>query len=114
MRSRSSTHSTGRKRSSRATRKRIAARAPRRQPCYRDLITQSTDTRIKADAARASGDVRAANAFFQTAIKEYPEDPALRARWGELFVATHQNNEAARLFEEALSSTKSTRPRKSV
>jgi tetratricopeptide (TPR) repeat protein len=70
--------------------------------CYRNLIAQSTDTRIKADAARASGDVRAANAFFQTAIKEYPQDPALRARWGELFVATHQNNEAARLFEEAL------------
>ena len=49
-----------------------------------------------------SGDVRAANAFFQTAIKEYPEDPALRARWGELFAATHQDNEAVRLFEEAL------------
>ena len=26
--------------------------------CYTNLITQSTDTRIKADAARASGDVR--------------------------------------------------------
>jgi tetratricopeptide (TPR) repeat protein len=70
--------------------------------CYTNLISQSTDTRIKADAARASGDVRAANAFFQTAVKEYPEDAALRARWGELFVATHQSNEAARLFEEAL------------
>jgi len=70
--------------------------------CYRNLIAQSTDTRIKADAARAGGDVRAANAFFQAAIKEYPEDAALRARWGELFIATHQYNEAARLFEEAL------------
>ena len=70
--------------------------------CYANLITQSTDTRIKADAARASGDVRAANTFFQTAIKEYPQDAALRARWGELFAATHQNNEAVRLFEEAL------------
>jgi tetratricopeptide (TPR) repeat protein len=70
--------------------------------CYRRLVSQSTDSRIKADAARAAGDVRAANAFFQTAIKEYPDDPALRARWGELFFATHQNNEAIRLFEEAL------------
>jgi len=70
--------------------------------CYTNLISQSTDTRIKADAARASGDVRAANTFFQTAIKEYPQDAALRARWGELFAATHQNNEAVRLFEEAL------------
>jgi tetratricopeptide (TPR) repeat protein len=70
--------------------------------CYRRLIAESTDTRIKADAARASGDVRAANTFFQTAIREYPEDPALRTRWGELFAATHANNEAVKLFEEAL------------
>ena len=63
---------------------------------------ESADPRIKADAARATGDVRAANAFFQAAIKEYPEDAALRTRWGELFVATHQNNEAVKLFEEAL------------
>jgi cellulose synthase operon protein C len=70
--------------------------------CYRRLIAESSDTRIKADAARASGDVRAANTFFQTAVKEYPEDPALRTRWGELFAATHANNEAVKLFEEAL------------
>jgi len=70
--------------------------------CYRSLVTSSTDSRIKADAARAAGDTRGANGFFQAAIKEYPEDPALRTRWGELFAATHQNNEALRLFEEAL------------
>jgi tetratricopeptide (TPR) repeat protein len=29
-------------------------------------------------------------------------DAALRARWGELFLATHQNNEAVKLFTEAL------------
>ena len=70
--------------------------------CYRNLVNTSPDTRIKADAARAAGDVRGANAFFQAAIKEYPDDPALRTRWGELFVATHQNNEAVKLFQEAL------------
>ena len=70
--------------------------------CYRSLLAQNQDPRIKADAARASGDVRAANAFFQTAIMEFPEDAALRTRWGELFLATHQNNEAIRLFQEAL------------
>ena len=70
--------------------------------CYRNLLTQSTDNRIKADAARATGDVRAANSFFQAAVKEYPEDAALRTRWGELFAATHQDNEAVRLFQEAL------------
>jgi tetratricopeptide (TPR) repeat protein len=72
------------------------------QSCYLKLVAESKDTRIKADAARASGDVRAANAFFQTAIKEYPEDPRARVRWGELFLATHQNDEAVKLFQEAL------------
>jgi tetratricopeptide (TPR) repeat protein len=70
--------------------------------CYLDLLAKSADTRIKADAARASGDVRAANAFFQTAIKEYPQDARVRTRWGELFLSTHQNNDAVKLFQEAL------------
>jgi tetratricopeptide (TPR) repeat protein len=72
------------------------------QACYANLRAQNPDPRIKADAARAAGDVRAANSFFQAAINQYPEDPALRTRWGELFLATHQHNEAIRLFEEAL------------
>jgi tetratricopeptide (TPR) repeat protein len=72
------------------------------QSCYGALIADTKDTRIKADAARASGDVRAANAFFQVAIKEYPQDAPLRVRWGELFLATHQNQEAVKLFQEAL------------
>jgi tetratricopeptide (TPR) repeat protein len=72
------------------------------QSCYLGLVAGSEDLRIKADAARAAGDLRGANAFFQEAIKAYPEDPALRARWGELFLATHQNNEAVKLFQESL------------
>ncbi|HET8696373.1 MAG TPA: tetratricopeptide repeat protein, partial [Gammaproteobacteria bacterium] len=72
------------------------------QACFTSLVATSTDSRIKADAARASGDVRAANGFFQTALKEYPMDAALRTRWGELFSATHQGNEAVKLFQEAL------------
>jgi Tfp pilus assembly protein PilF len=71
------------------------------QQCYLALLAKTTDPRIKADAARANGDVRAANAFFQEAIKQYPMDAALRARWGGLFLETHQNNEAAKLFEES-------------
>ncbi|HEY9183081.1 MAG TPA: tetratricopeptide repeat protein, partial [Gammaproteobacteria bacterium] len=70
--------------------------------CYRKLLAENPDSRIKADAARALGDVREANSRFQAAIKEYPDDAALRTRWGELFIATHQNNEAIRLFQEAL------------
>jgi len=70
--------------------------------CYRKLLAENPDSRIKADAARALNDVREANSRYQAAIKEYPDDPALRTRWGELFIATHQNNEAIRLFQEAL------------
>ena len=72
------------------------------QTCYRALVADSKDTRIRADAARASGDARGANGFFQAAIKEYPQDASVRVRWGELFLATHQNNEAVKLFQEAL------------
>ncbi len=75
---------------------------PEAQACYRNLVAGSADTRIKADAARALGDVRSANSFFQAALKEYPADAALRTRWGELFLATHSNPQAVRLFQEAL------------
>src|SRR5262245_6789669 len=70
--------------------------------CFQKLLAESTDARLKGDAARATGDVRAANAFFQEALKQYPMDAALRTRWGLLFLATHQNNEAIKLFNEAL------------
>jgi len=72
------------------------------QQCFIALLAKSDDLRLKADAARATGDVRMANTLFQEAIKQYPEDARLRARWGDLFLATHQNNEAAKLFQESL------------
>jgi tetratricopeptide (TPR) repeat protein len=72
------------------------------QACFRALIGADEDLRIKADAARAIGDLRGANGFFQAALKAYPEDAALHTRWGELFLATHQANEAVELFQEAL------------
>lgn len=70
--------------------------------CYRRLLAGNDDPRIKAEAARALGDQRAANAFFQTALQQYAEDPALRTRWGDLFFETHQDNEAVKLYQEAL------------
>jgi tetratricopeptide (TPR) repeat protein len=72
------------------------------QACFGALAASSTDLRVKADAARAAGDVKSANAHFQAAVKQYPEDAKLRTRWGELFFFTHQNNEAVKLFQEAL------------
>lgn len=70
--------------------------------CYRVVLREHDDPRVKAQAAQALDDPEAANSHFQTAIEEYPEDADVRVAWGELFLETHQNNEAARLFQEAL------------
>ena len=70
--------------------------------CYAALRVSGSDPRVRAEAAWSLGDLRAANSQFQEAIDLYPDDPRLRTRWGELFVTTHQDNEAVKLFQEAL------------
>ncbi|HSG64949.1 MAG TPA: tetratricopeptide repeat protein [Gammaproteobacteria bacterium] len=70
--------------------------------CYAALRVRDADPRIRAEAAWSLGDLRGANTQYQAAIEQYPEDPRLRTRWGELFVAAHQDNEAVKLFQEAL------------
>ncbi len=70
--------------------------------CYRGLLDQSADERVLAEAARALRDFKSANAHFQTALKQYEKDPAVRVRWGQLFLDTHQADEAVKLFLEAL------------
>ena len=69
--------------------------------CYQALVAHE-DPRIKAEAARALGNQRGANAFFQTAVEQYADDADVRARWGYLFLETHQDSEAAKLFQESL------------
>ncbi len=78
--------------------------------CFLQLVNEDDDARIKADASRALGEIRAANSYFQAAISSFPEDPQLRTRWGELFRASHQNNEAVKLFQEALEIDSDYRP----
>src|SRR5690606_1685846 len=70
--------------------------------CYRRLLAENEDPRIKAEAARSIGDARSANTHFQTALESFPEDAAVRVRWGQLFLDTHQANEAVQLFLESL------------
>ena len=72
------------------------------QHCYSLLLGEDTDVRLQAEAAWSLGDLKLANSHFQTSIKQYPEDPNVRVRWGYLFHATHQDNEASSLFQEAL------------
>jgi tetratricopeptide (TPR) repeat protein len=69
--------------------------------CYRGLLTSSTSLSTRAEVAWALGDVRTANELFSAAVKQR-STPALLTRWGELFVETHQNSEALKLFTEAL------------
>ncbi|HEY5623148.1 MAG TPA: tetratricopeptide repeat protein, partial [Gammaproteobacteria bacterium] len=70
--------------------------------CYGSLVSSSQDARIRAEASWSLGDLQTANSYFQTAIEIYPDDAHARARWGYLFIATHQDNDAVKLFQEAL------------
>jgi tetratricopeptide (TPR) repeat protein len=82
------------------------ALAYRGQPaasCYSALLAGDEDPRIKAEAARSLGDRQGANNYFRAAVEQFPEEPGVRARWGNLFRETNQDNEAAKLYQEALS-----------
>ena len=81
---------------------RLAGRRADAVRCYTAVQADSADPRLQAEAARALGDPRSANQHFQAAIEQFPEDPGVRSRWAELFVETHQGNEAVKLFEESL------------
>ena len=70
--------------------------------CYSRVSAESLDGAVRAESAWRLGDLQAANAFFRTAAELDPESPAIRHRWGRLFLATHQADEAVRLFMEAL------------
>jgi len=70
--------------------------------CYGALLTKSQDARIRAEASWSLGDLRTANSYFQTALEIYPDDAHVRSRWGRLYLATHQDDEAVKLFQESL------------
>ena len=70
--------------------------------CYASLLTDSADALIRAEAAWQMGDLQAANAYFRTAVEIDPESPRARTRWARLFLMTHQNSDAIKLFQEAL------------
>ncbi len=53
-------------------------------------------------AARALGDYRVANTLIRAASLEAPDDPAIQALWGELFVEKYDNLEASKSFADVL------------
>ncbi|MDT8398129.1 MAG: tetratricopeptide repeat protein [Pseudomonadales bacterium] len=71
--------------------------------CYQALLLDlSYPAQIRAEAMWALGDVKTANALFQSAVQSSPENPSIRVRWGELFMQTYQYPDAMALFEEAI------------
>ncbi|OGT77339.1 MAG: hypothetical protein A3I78_11285 [Gammaproteobacteria bacterium RIFCSPLOWO2_02_FULL_56_15] len=70
--------------------------------CYRALQRSTPDPAIQAEAAWALGDPREANYWFQEAVRQRPDDAIVRVRWGDLYTDTYQNEEALKLYREAL------------
>jgi tetratricopeptide (TPR) repeat protein len=54
-------------------------------------------------AARALGEFQLANDAYRIATEKAPNDPSLHTGWGELFLQVHNNAEAAKSFQDALS-----------
>lgn len=70
--------------------------------CYRSLLQRNVASAIRAEAAWALGDMKAANGWFQQAANEQPDAASVRLRWGELYRETYQFRDALILFNEAL------------
>ncbi len=70
--------------------------------CYAALTHTGVSLPVRAEAAWALGDLKAANTFFRQAIHDDPGDVATRVRWGDLYADTHQNAEAMDIYREAL------------
>jgi tetratricopeptide (TPR) repeat protein len=69
--------------------------------CYKALFSSIKELGIRAEIAWALGDIKTANELFGAAIKQR-STPALLTRWGELYAEKHQNDEALKLYQEAL------------
>mgnify|MGYP006271557797 CR=1 FL=1 len=69
--------------------------------CYRALLSVA-DSSVRGEAAWALGDFKSANDWFREALRAQPDNVPLRVRWGYLYADTHQDDEAYKLFQEAL------------
>ena len=70
--------------------------------CYLEVLREEADDAVRAEALWRLGNKEAANAAFRRASAHRPEDPDILARWGMLFLSTHQAGDAEALFLEAL------------
>jgi tetratricopeptide (TPR) repeat protein len=70
--------------------------------CYRLLADSGAGAAAQAEGAWALGQLSRANDLFRAAVNAHPDDAALRVRWGELYIDSHQPQQALELFKEAL------------
>jgi cellulose synthase operon protein C len=70
--------------------------------CYTALLSSSIDLVVLAESAWATGDLKRANDYFRRAAQFDATASLARARWGRLFIQTHQYAEAADAFREVI------------
>lgn len=80
---------------------RYHGRVDQARACYSKLLSSSTPI-IEAEAAWALGDIQHANQVFRETVQSNARAVQPRVRWARLFLQTHQYNDAAELFNEAL------------
>ncbi len=76
-------------------------RVEQARECYGALL-RSTDALVRAEALFALDDLRAANDTFREAVAANENAVLPRLRWGRMFIAAGQFNEAVGLFNEVL------------
>jgi cellulose synthase operon protein C len=69
--------------------------------CY-EKLTHSTDLAVAAEGYWGIRNFKSANDLFRDAVKAKPKDPALRVRWGYLYLDHWQPETAGDLFNEAM------------
>ena len=65
-------------------------------------LTTSKDAYLRAEGQWGLKKFADANNQFKEAVKQHPQDPHVKVRWGRLFLERFNKAEAGTLFEEAL------------
>lgn len=76
-------------------------RVEQARSCYSQLLN-SSNAIMQAEAAWALGDLKTANERFRDIVQANARAVQPRIRWARLFLQTHQYNDAAELFKDAL------------
>jgi cellulose synthase operon protein C len=76
-------------------------RVEQARSCYSQLVN-SPNAVTQAEAFWALGDLKRANERFRDIVQSNPRAVQPRVRWARLFLQTHQYNDAAETFRDAL------------